>query len=681
MSASTDAMRIESPQTQPSNERPVPGARGILSILIIAAAVLYAWGLASDPINGYYAAIVRSMSANWHNFVYGAFDPRGFISADKLPGAYWIQSLSVRIFGFHVWALVLPGVLATIASVPLLYSLVRRWAGEYAGLLAALLFTVSPITAAVARVNLPDNFLVLFLLLATHQFWKALERGRLRDLVISAVWLGAAFNVKMIVALILLPALLGVYVLCAEGTVVRRLARSGVYLLVTAVVSLPWLVIVSLTPAADRPYLDGSTHNSVWQMIFIYNGFGRVDNANGVTSAGSSSSALLAPHFAGNTGITRLAGSTLGGQISWLIPLALLALVVGLYGVRTAGRTDPTRAGWLFWGLWLACYGVAFSWAPGAHPYYTVALVPAVAALAGAGLVLFTRAWLACGRLAWALPVAAAITGGWAFVVLSRTPHYMPWLRVLVLVGTVLSTVLLLARRGSGPRVLGPVVTVPLAVALLLAPASWAITPLVRDSSINPVAGPTPDYSAFFASLKGVPGMPPGGISPAMASQFNAQLNGDGGVADPRVVSYLESHQGGARYAVAMAGSENAAPYVELGLPVLPIGGFSSETPIPTMAQLAALVRSGQLRYMLLASFSPTGGSPQATAWARAHCRPVNLAGSGGAAAAGGYGTTGSGGAGSYGGASGSGGAGSQSGSGAASFFAAMTPVLYDCAS
>ena len=263
---------------------PVLLRRLALAAIAATAGLLYAWALGQGTLEYYYAAAVRSMSMSWHNFIFGAFDPAGTITLDKLPGAFWIQALSVRAFGFHPWAIVLPQAIEGVLTVLVLYRAVSRLAGTAAGLIAALILAVSPATVALDRGNISDSLLILLLVLAADAVSGAITAGArgsrplgegIGGLVLAAVWVGLAFQTKMIQAWMVMPALGLAYLLCGPGSVGRRTAQLAIAGTLTALVSLSWMIAVSLVPQADRPYVDGSHNDSIFEQVFVYNGFGR----------------------------------------------------------------------------------------------------------------------------------------------------------------------------------------------------------------------------------------------------------------------------------------------------------------------------------------------------------------------------------------------------------------------
>ena len=604
-----------------------------LSVITACGALLYGWCLAHGGTNLYYTAAVRTMASDWHAFALGTFDPGGFITTDKLPGAFWIQALFVRAFGFHSSVVLLPQVLAATVTIPLLFAAVRRWAGTPAGLVAAAVFALTPITVALAHVNIPDTFCTLFLVAAAWAFGRALESGRRTLwLVACAVFIGIAFHMKMIMALLLLPVMVIVYLLCAPASVPRRVADAALLSVATLAASTVWMLFVTFIPLGGRPHVDGSTSDSLWEMVFVYNGFGRI--------ADQQSGGANPLPFGGEPGLARLFNAQLGGQISWLLPFALLALAVGLWTTRAAPRTDPARAGWLLWGGWLGIYAMAISAASGIHPYYSAILAPAVAALAGAGVVMMAGAWQEGHRIGWVLPAGLAITSGWALVVLSRTPDEYPWLRPLVAVaGSVTVLVLVLgqlapgagwAQRARRARWMRAVAATG-AITVIASPAAWAVSTLrvppggASPSSMDtfsPMAGPRINPFAAAAGKRGAPGSHPGGATavesgraggwqtgaPQAGSSRPKAPGGWSGVGrtDPRLLAYLRGQHGGERYLFATVGGIAAAPYISDGVTVLPIGGWRGSGPVPGTTELDRLVATGQLRYVQLSSLTQT---------------------------------------------------------------------------
>ncbi|GAA2828688.1 ArnT family glycosyltransferase [Crossiella cryophila] len=595
-----------------------------VTVLTLATFGLTFWAAGSVEPHYYYTVAVRAMSADWHAFLYGAIDPAGTLTVDKIPGALWAQALSVRLFGFHDWALLLPQALAAAATVPLLHDAVRRWAGTRAGLLAALVFALTPITVVLARVNIPDTLLVLALVGGAHATILALRSVRTWPLILAGIWVGLGFQVKLGQALLVLPALAIPYLVKASVPVRARIARVLLAGLTTAVVACAWLVLVALTPAAHRPYVDGSTANSVWDMAFRYNGLGRFVH----TDAASGQVASFLADFGGPPGLGRLANAELGTQIAWLLPFAVLALVAGLVFGRRHGSTVD---GWLLWGLWLGTHAVVFSAATGIHPYYAAALTPAIAALSGAGLVLLARLWSAGGTTAWLLPLGVAVTGAWAAVLSARAvepsaaAEGLPGLTVLVLgLTTVTVVVLVVGALHPLPRLRIPAIGGAVLV-LLAAPAVWSVEasgkPFPSLTALNPVAGPgNPLPAAGMAAMHGLPPDTP--LPPELGDMHMVTPNRG-------LLSYVGQRHRGEKYLLAVPTVNTAAPYLRLGHSVLPMGGFTGAAGVPALSELDALVRTRALRFVMIGGFHGGMGGPIAQErqrWVAEHCLAVPFA-------------------------------------------------------
>ncbi|HEX3540727.1 MAG TPA: glycosyltransferase family 39 protein [Acidimicrobiales bacterium] len=599
---------------RPSRSQLVTAAIGVL------AAGLYTWNLAHVGMgNSYYAAAVRSGATSWKAFFFGSIDPGSFITVDKPPAALWVMSLSARLFGFSTWSMLLPEAAAGVGSVLILHRLVRQWAGDLSAHLAALAFAVTPVAALMFRFNNPDAFLTLLCLGAAWALWSALTTGRTRALVLAAALLGLAFDTKMLQAFLVLPAMALVYLVAGPpklGQRLLQLAVAGVTLLVAAGW---WVAIVALWPAASRPYIGSTSNNSILSLIFGYNGLSRIFGSGGGGPGGGGGGG---GGFGGASGVLRLFNADNGSQIAWLIPLAVAGLAAGLWLTRRGGRTDRGRAGWLLWGGWAAVAAGVFSLSKGIfHPYYSVQLAPAVAALAGAGSVALWHVGRRHKAAGWLLPAAILATAAVAVEILDRTPAYHPGLRTAIAVGGALAAAGLLAATYLRHWRLLTVAAVLAGGSLLAAPAAYSLTTVSSAVSGSiPVAGPG-------GAGGGLGRGGPGGGNGATSAETTA------------LVSYLEAHRDGAQYLVAGFGSQSTAPIIiASGQPVITIGGFNGGDPAPTLAQFQALVAQGKVRYVLLSGGGgggfgggggPGGGGSGSgiSTWVTAHGAQVTYGG------------------------------------------------------
>ncbi|MFJ7205928.1 ArnT family glycosyltransferase [Streptomyces sp. NPDC098789] len=585
-------------------------ARAALAAVLVLAAGLYGWSLGNVGWgNVYYSAAAKSMGTSATNFLFGSYDAAGVITVDKPPSSLWPQVLSSKIFGVHGWSLILPQVLEGVAAVLVLHRTVRRWAGEGAGLLAALTLTLTPITVAINRDNNPDTLLVLLLVSAAYALTRALE-GTDNAALRSATWwlcasgflIGCGFLTKMLAAWMVVPAFAAAWLVGGAGSLVARLWRLLAAAAVLVVSSLWWIVLVELWPG-ERPYIGGGKDGSAWDLVIGYNGLGRIFHAEG--GAGSSDV------FGGAAGAGRLFNEQVGGQISWLLPICALALVVAVTaGVQrrraglAADAVMPT-SGWVLWGGWLLVCAGLFSTQRGVfHPYYTSVLAPAVAALCGGLLSALVRAHRAGAR--WAVPGAVAavvVSTGWAAVIIRRTPEWHGWLLWPVLAAGLLAVALLAASRLRDALL--PAALCGAVIAVLVAPGAWAAT--VPGSTqvmggLNPIAGPTE--------------LPPVPSSSARLSELQQ-----------RILQYVTERAGTERIALAVEwGSMGASSYIlNTDAPVIGMGGYGGDNDSPSVEQLREWTRSGELRYALSADRAAPGAEmfTKRTRWIGDHCAKV----------------------------------------------------------
>ncbi|KAA6218654.1 ArnT family glycosyltransferase [Streptomyces filamentosus] len=430
-----------------------PWVRPAFLGLLAVTTGLYLWNLsASGYANSFYSAAVQAGSESWKAFFFGSLDAANAITVDKPPAALWPMALSVRLFGLGSWQILLPEVLMGTATVAVLYAAVRRRFGAGAGLLAGVVLALTPVAALMFRFNNPDALLALLMTVAAYAVLRALERveGSTKWLVAAGVAFGFAFLTKTLQAFLILPPLALVYAVCSPARPLKRCGQLGLAGLALLVSGGWWVALVELWPAASRPYVGGSQDNSFLELTFGYNGLGRINGDEvGSVGGGGGPGGGQGGRW-GETGLLRMFNDSIGGQISWLLPAALLLLLAGLVVTRRAPRTDTARAAFLVWGGSLLMTLGVFSFMAGIfHEYYTVALAPYLAALIGMGAAVL---WEERTRFAAsaALAVAAGVTAWWGWTLLGRTPDHLPWLRWAVLgAGAVAALALLAAGRAD----------------------------------------------------------------------------------------------------------------------------------------------------------------------------------------------------------------------------------------
>jgi 4-amino-4-deoxy-L-arabinose transferase-like glycosyltransferase len=629
-------------------------ARPALFGLLTLTAVLYLWDLTRNGwANDFYAAAVQAGTESWKAFLFGSFDSSNFITVDKTPASLWVMELSGRIFGFSQWSMLVPQALEGVASVGLLYAAVRRWFGPAAGLIAGLVLALTPTAALMFRFNNPDALLVLLMTAAAYALVRAIENGRSRWLVCCGILLGFAFLAKMLQAFLVVPGFAAAYLWAGPPRRLLRRLWQTVLMGAGIIVGAGWWVLIAeLTPAAGRPYFGGSTDNNILQLAIGYNGLGRLDgNETGSIGGGGPGGS----GFGGATGPLRLFHAEFGGQISWLLPAALICLAGLLWVSRRAVRTDRMRAAALLWGGWVVVTGLVFSYMNGIiHPYYMVALAPGLGALVGIGATAsFQRRTGWVGR-----SVAAAtvlVTAVWSYVLLNRTPDWLPWLRWVALLAGVLGAAALLAGPwlGSFRRL----VLLPVALALvagLAGPAAYALDTVgSAHTGAIPSAGPATvaiggGGPGGFAGARpgstrpggttgnGFPGAQAGrsaGSGPGGSAGAGGLAGGLGGntQVSSALAKLLEEDASSYKWVAATEGSEGAAP-IELatGDAVMAIGGFNGTDPWPTLAVFEELVANHEIHYYVgqgSESFGGGRGSSAIASWVAAHFKKETVGG------------------------------------------------------
>jgi 4-amino-4-deoxy-L-arabinose transferase-like glycosyltransferase len=592
-------------------------ARPGLAALLLGTAVLYLWGLgASGHANEFYASAVQAGTQSWKAMFFGSLDAGNAITVDKPAFFLWPMEISARLFGLNGWSMFVPQALEGVAAVALLAATVRRVAGHGAGLLAGAVLAVTPVAVLMFRYDHPDAMLTLLMTAAAYATVRAVTARGTRGWGLGSRWLalagtfvGLAFITKMGQAFLVLPGLALAYLWAAPvglGRRIRDLLGAGVAMVAAAGW---WVAAVELWPTSDRPYIGGSTTNSILELAFGYNGLGRLFGGSG-NGGGSGGGGGGGASFAGSPGITRLFSSSTGmaTEISWLLPTALLALVAGLWLTRRAPRTDARRALLIALGGWLLVTGLVFSYMQGTiHPYYTVALAPAIA-----GIVAVTGRLLREQRASMTARVIAAVlvevTVLWDAHLLGLTPTFLPWLpAVLVVAGTLAAVALVAAGRWRR------FVAVALLAGVLTGAAgsgAYAVSTAAQPHTGNsPSAGPV-----AAAGLGGRRGGGPGGGTGSGTGSGTA-------AAGSSLAALLQATN--SRWAAATTGSMSAAPIqLATGKAVMAVGGFNGSDDAPTLAQFKAWVAAGDIGYFIAGSEGargPGGGSAgaasQITSW------------------------------------------------------------------
>ncbi|MBQ1105347.1 glycosyltransferase family 39 protein [Streptomyces sp. 404i] len=673
--AAVPPIPVPAPPPRPSEPDPGPRwARPALYGLLLAVGLAYFWNLsASGYANSFYSAAVQAGSQSWKALFFGSLDSGNAITVDKPPAALWPMALSVRLFGLNSWAILAPQVLMALATAVVLNTAVRRRFGPVAGLIAVGVFALTPVAALMFRFNNPDALLALLMTVTVWCVLRALEQGRTTWLLWAGAAVGFAFLTKTLQAFLILPPLAVLYAVCAPVPVTKRLGQLALSALTMVVAGGWWVAIVELMPASSRPYVGGSQNNSFLELTFGYNGLGRI-NGEEAGSVGGGGRGGGGGGGWGETGIGRMFNSEIGGQIAWLLPAALILLAAGLWLTRKAARTDSARAAFAAWGGALIMTAAVFSFMAGIfHQYYTVALAPYVAALVAMGV---TVLWEERGAW-WPRAVLAGtvvVTVVWAYVLLGRTPDYLPWLRWTVLAAGLVGALGLVVVGRFGGRGLAAAVVGLSCAASLAGPTAYTVSTLNSGHQGSIVtAGPSAGFGMGGPGggrggpggpgggdggqrggmrqppgqgQGGMPALPggaaPGGTAPGGTAPggtgtgtgagtnpgFGEGMRGGGGggmggllngaSVDAEAKALLEKGADDYTWVAAAVGAQNAASYqLVTGEPVMAIGGFNGSDPSPTLAQFKKYVAEGKIHYFVSGGGmgGNSGTSSQISSW------------------------------------------------------------------
>ena len=630
-----------------------------LGLIVLLGAFLRFYQLGAYSIgNTYYAATVKSMLTSWHNFFYASFEPGGTVTVDKPPLGFWVQAVSAYFLGVNGFALALPQALAGVLSIGVLYALVKRYFGVLAGLTAALALAVTPVTIATERNNTIDGLLVFVLLLAAWAFIKATESGKLRHLLLGAFLVGVGFNIKMLQAYMPLPAFYALYFFGSRHAWWKRILYLGAATVVLLVVSLSWAVVVDLTPAEARPYIGSSTDNSVMELIIGHNGLSRLGLGNrgpgrdggrppdggrafsptqaGAVPQGNRQPGNLARrpplspndgppgqipprdgqagnrpdgrpgpggrNETGTAGLLRLFREPLDTEAAWLLPAALLGILLTALTLGWVWPLSERHLGLLLWAGWLLPELVYFSFTTGLfHRYYLIMLGPPLAALVALAVWSIARLWprnrwLALG----ALVVLLTITLGFQGVMVSGYT-VAGWLLPLAAVVGIAGLALFAAT--SRPW-LGKTALALVLVAMLAAPFAWSVqAALTSDPNVA---------------------LPTASLADNQATTFMTPNKVDMTANDEAILNYLLAHTEPDSYLLATLNARSAAPFILVtGRPVLTFGGFSGSDNIVSANGLAQMVADGDLRFVL----GLPQQKPDLANWIADNCSVVNVPG------------------------------------------------------
>ena len=550
-----------------------------LAALLACTAIAYLWGLsASGYGNDFYAAAAQAGSQSWSAWFFGSLDARNFITVDKPPAALWVTGFSVRAFGVSSWSVLAPQALMGVAAVAILFSTVRRAIGDpalgaAAGLIAGAVLACTPAAAMMFRLNDPDALLTMLLTTAAYCLTRAVHTASWRWLAAVGVTLGFAFLTKMLQGFLVLPGFAVAYLLLAPTSWRKRALHLAIAAAALVVSSGWWVLAVQLIPRASRPYVGGSSDDSVLNLVLGYNGVSRL------TGHGSRSGSTTV----GANSLRRLFTTEMANEISWLLPAALVAVAIGAHLTLRGRLGRDERAALLSWACWLGVTGLVLSFMRGTvHAYYTVALAPAVAALVG-----LASAWAWRDRHRWDGRVALAGllgAGGWWSSILLRRDHFGPdWAPRVIEVTALAAVVCILAGRQILTRA---------GVVVGTASATAGVVAFSLATVATPHRGAVPD-AVYLGALRG------------SAGRAIANWTGDEAT-NPDLAAMLAATD--TPWSAATNGSQSAAA-LELSTrtSVMAIGGWSGD-PTPTLGQFVDDVRAAKITYYVEAG---RGGTDQ----------------------------------------------------------------------
>ena len=603
---------------------------------------IYIWKIWGEGFaNQYYAAGVYSMGQNLNAFFFNSLDSAGFVTIDKPPLGFWIQVLFTKVFGFAGWVLVIPEAISGVLSVFIIYRIMHKRFGRGAAAVSALVLALTPIFAAVSRNNTIDGILILILVLAADQAIKAAEKASMKHLILAGVLIGLGFNVKMLQAYMIVPAVYLTYLIFAKQKFIKKLAACALSGLILLALSLSWVTAVDLTDEDSRPYIGSSDTNSALELVMGHNGLSRIfgrknplsennveyDDAAVRPDAGAYAAYAaddIAPQQrppadrqnpppgtnlpaktqpvqqsggvageAGDTSVLRLFNSSNAGQASWfMLPAMAAALAAMVLLFIKKFRQDKKFAAYFFFAVSLISMYIYFSFAEGiTHRYYFAMMGPAIGALTGIGFYYLMSA----KNKIW-IPVSFAAAAAVQLVIHGIYKGWMDWLvpACAVVFILALAALIIMAIKKCKTKWIAAVMSV-----LLILPGIWAFTPVIlSDNSQLPIAGPE------LVSQK---------------DSFDRRVDLSG------LAEYLEENRGGAKYLAATESSMQmgAELILQSDGAVMVLGGFNGGDEILTVEEFVGMVKDGEVRYAVLMQNGNQKANSEIYQWIRRNGKTV----------------------------------------------------------
>lgn len=560
-----------------------------LGVLMLVAGLTYVWAVDRNGwANAYYSAAVQAGQHNLEAFLFASADWGNFITVDKPPLSLWVMGISVHFFGLNTWSLIVPQALMTLASTFIVFRLMRRCFSFSSALLAGVAYAFAPITVLMARYNNPDPLMVLLMVAALYAGIRAAETGHVKYLLLAALLLILGFLTKQLQAFLVLPAVVAAYSLYAPIARARRFVTLGVAGVGLGLGSLAWPLFVDSTPHTSRPYIGGSTTNSMLELTLGYNGLDRV-----MQHGDAPTTALIPLEFRSvesDAGLFRLFNSNYGQEVGWLLLPALLScvgalvlLAKGSYSRRESILVCASATWTITTYVVLSFMGDSF------HSYYTASLALPMALSLGVGFDLTRRlVETTTGRIIVAFAVVASAVFARGMWQLSNA--YPDWLATAVLLLGVCAAAVMAV---PAPRPWIPRVAGGLAVGALLTGPLFcsALTLQSPQEGSNPMSGGlTNNPNTLSRFLQGVKQQ-----EPAWATGIAI-----GNKPTTGMIDLIRQAPESCTWAAATYPGQTAAQYqLATGRPVMSIGGFAAVDPTPTLEQFQAAVSSGHVCYVV----------------------------------------------------------------------------------
>lgn len=582
--------------------------------------------------NEYYAAAIKSMTMNFKNFFFLSFDPSGMVSIDKPPLGFWMQGISVLIFGYKGYAMLLPQALCSTASCIMLYILTSKYFGKKVGLLSSFLFSFTPIVVAVSRNNTIDMELILALLIATWFLFKSIEKDKVKYLFFAAIMVGIGFNIKMLQAYLILPAFVIVYLIFAKGKVINKFARGVIATFIMFAVSFAWVIIVDLYPADQRPYVDSSTNNTVSELILGHNGLERIvgrdgggmgDGNNGASMRGNDErpdksnqdNQITPPDMnngenqktppnmnneqdqntppdmndgnkndgggnsqdnIGNASIIRMWIDSIYGQISWFLTFAFISIFAFVKKANFKKLTMK-ECTFTYWVLYLITMFLFFSFAGFFHRYYLSMLAPGIAVLSSLGIAKMIKELRSKTSMKkYLLLLAFTITMILQIVNIIKYDSLKNWLLPIIIATSIITLILIIVSYFKYSKLGERLTTVFLILSMSIAPFYYALTPVFyKTNTTMPYAGPE------------------------LVNDNSKEL--DQNNSSSSLEEYLvENYKEGSYLVVANRSNTVAQFIINTGLPAYAYGGFLGSDNSLSLEELKDMVQKGKITYFLI---------------------------------------------------------------------------------